>query len=521
MFGTLSPHRCTLADASHRTYRTYYCGLCQSLGRTSGPLARAALSRDAVFLAIVADGLLENRSEAGSCRCPLFPVARHATRAPESTAMSYAAGLQLLLGDQRLADRALEGRRTARIARRLVSGSVARARDSLRELGVPVDQLEGFEHRQLAVERSGHPSPTEAAEPTAEALALVLSSVVDLPGSAAVARTVEVREQLAGLGRSLGRSIYLIDALEDLERDRRRGEFNPCLTAGDHGPTPARRRVRAACRALDRELAAIRQRVEAIPWQRNRTLVDNIVLDRLPATARRAAATARGIACPGAAPAEKPPATGPAWMRAAAAITVAALATVGWAPRAAALVAGGRRGLFGAVAQVLAGLWRNLAGGLGRRAQGGGQLDNSSGSGSKTGKPRSPEGDAEDEEGEAGEDTGGELGSGDAGGSGATGEDGAAGDAADAGDAAGAGAQSCGDLGDAIKDMCDGCGGACGGCGDACSSCGDGCGDACNSCDSCGDGCDSCCGDCCECGDCCDDCGNCDSCCDGCNDCNC
>lgn len=480
MFGTLKPHRCTLDDAAYSRYRTYYCGLCQGLGRHVGPLGRAALSRDAVLVAILADALQESAAPDDTTRCPMMPLGHQPTRTPGAPAMEAATGLQLLLGDQKLADRALEGGRAARVIRRWAAGPVARARTDLVALGVPVDRLDGFEHTQLRVEVPGVTGPARAARPTAEALGLVFAALADLPGTAVAVRTAETRETLRALGRAVGRVIYLVDAFEDLDRDRRKGEFNPLLVRRDGTGSwlASRPRVRRSCIMLDGDLATIRESVETLPLVRNRTLLENILCERLGTTARQAAGVGRTVAC-GKEPAAAPPPTGPwtaRWMAAAAVLLFAAL---GVAQRAAAAVPGWRTTLL-----------RSLFGWL------------------RTTEADTPEdGTPADGDG-AGDGEGGDGGGGSGGGG------------------------SCEDamqsIADAIRDCCDGCCGVCGSCGDPCRACGDSCASCCDGCGDCSADCTSCCDDCSDCGNCCDDCDDCGNCCndcgdcgDGCNDCNC
>ena len=90
MFGTLRPRTCGLPRATQDTYRTYYCGTCQSLGEQFSLLHRGLLSHDAVFLAMLVDGLTEERAAPSSCRCPVMPIQIRRTRAPESVSMRYA-----------------------------------------------------------------------------------------------------------------------------------------------------------------------------------------------------------------------------------------------------------------------------------------------------------------------------------------------------------------------------------------------------------------------------------------------
>ncbi len=463
MFGTLKPHGCTLDEAAHRRYRAYYCGLCQGMGRHLGLLGRAALSRDAVLVAILADGLQETPSGGDRTRCPVMPVQHRATRSPDAPALRAATDLQLLLGDQELADRAVEGSRPARLVRRAVAGPVDRARRDLIGLGVPADRLVGFELDQQRVEVPGETGPRRAAEPTAAALGLVFAALADLPGAAAEARTAATRDQLVRLGRATGRVIYLVDALDDLDRDRRGGAFNPLLVRAEGGGwRAARPRVRRTCSTLDGDLEAIRDAVARLPLRRNRDLVENVLCDRLGSTARHAAARARGIAC------GKPAGEDPrgSWTaRWAAAAAVALFSLLGWAQRAAAAVPGWRTRLLA-----------SLLGWL-----------------------RATDARAEEDEGEGETPADG----GEDGGGGTGGEEG--GDAGGAGgdDPVGGGTGSCSDCTDACTDCCD----RCGGCGDTCEGC-------CNDCSDCGD----CCNDCDDCGNCCNDCDDCGNCC---NDCNC
>src|SRR4051794_7783463 len=172
MFGTLKPHTCRMGCSPRQEYASFYCGLCKSLGDHFGQLTRAMLNYDAVFLALVADGLVEEGAGPDRCRCPILPVTFRPTVRPDSPAMRYAAAMQILLSDQWLADRALDGRRVARAARPLLSAKVVRAREILADLGVSLADLDGFEERQKRVEVIGETGPRDAAEPTAAALEL-------------------------------------------------------------------------------------------------------------------------------------------------------------------------------------------------------------------------------------------------------------------------------------------------------------------------------------------------------------
>lgn len=301
MFGTLRAHTCGLGCQRAREYDTFYCGLCKSLGDHFGTLTRAMLNYDAVFLALVADGLMEEKAAPDRCRCPILPVTFRPTVRPDSPAMRYAAAMQMLLSDQWLADRAADDApvaHVARAARPLLSGKVEVARTILADLGISLADLEGFEERQARCEIAGVTSPREAAEPTASALELVFERMVLLPGVTADARTPDARAALGALGRHLGSAIYLIDALEDVEKDHEAGAFNPCLRRGRRGD--GRRvswaRIEAALELLRDDLDALDRLARALPLMRHRELVLQVVSMELQRKAHAAAKTAHAYA---------------------------------------------------------------------------------------------------------------------------------------------------------------------------------------------------------------------------------
>lgn len=294
MFGTLKPQRCRLPLVERQAHDRLYCGLCQSLGEGYGTAVRGLLSHDAVFLALLAEGLQSAPAAHDSCRCPLVPIVHRPTLSPASPAMRYAAAYQLLLADQFLADRQADGRRFFGAARALLSSRVARARTGLVALGIDPTPLEGFESRQLACERRARVDALDAARPTAEALALVLAHAADLPGADPRAAEPATRAELGTLGFALGEIIYLQDALEDLRKDALAGAFNPCLAPALVGrAVPDRRLVERACSALTSALERATRSLRALPLRRYRSVLESVLEGELGRRSREAMRSAR------------------------------------------------------------------------------------------------------------------------------------------------------------------------------------------------------------------------------------
>lgn len=294
MFGTLNPHRCSLPEVGRERHGRLYCGLCRTLGDDHGQLSRGLLSHDAVLVATVADGLQLVAAADAETRCPILPVVHRPTLAPDSPPLRFAAAVQILLADQYVADRAMDGKRLARWARPLGQRTVAGARQILDELGTNLDGLEGFEHRQLAVELDEDPGPRMAAAPTRDALRQVFAALGKLPGGVALDGNGQAR--LAQLGSAIGDIVYLVDALEDLPRDLAQGEFNPCLVGEAGALVVSPSRVVEACVALDEAFGLAALAVTELPWQRNAAVVQSAVVTEQRAKADQAMVAARQLA---------------------------------------------------------------------------------------------------------------------------------------------------------------------------------------------------------------------------------
>ena len=501
MFGTLRPPRCGPLPVV-QSYRQFYCGTCQGLGAHFGHARRGLLNHDAVFMAILADAVQAEPAPPSRCRCPMMPVVFRTTFAPDSVAMRYASAVQMLLADQWLADRGAEGQWHARVARPVFSARPARkAAEHLAALGVELPALRGFEGRQVSVERCAA-RPEVAAAPTAAVLAMAFEAVALLPGASHAFATSASRRGLAELGAAVGSAIYLLDALEDLDKDLRGGDFNPCVNeAGQLCVT----RKQEAVDALETAISTAADLCQRLPWVRHGVLL-RAVLRRFTQRCRaaRAKAPTRRVQTRG-------------WGRASAMVSAAWAWGISWTAHAAPGAdlppdlgtpdvgtpdVGSDAGSSDATGDLIDDPEPGCSAcdGCGRQCNGG--CDQCvGGCGRWLGDCMTGCGECARCPGECGLaslDCFGKCGQG----------------CGDCTEACGGGCSECG------TGCSDGCGWGCDVCGDGCGDCGQGCGDCGNGCGDCGQGCGDCGNGCGDCGQGCNGCGQgCDGCGQGCNGC--
>lgn len=267
MFGTLRPSLCKLPSDDRQAYRQAYCGTCKALGDNFGQLARPLLSYDVVFFAALIEATQSEKSETGQCRCPLLPVLQKPILATSSISVQFAAAIQVVLASAWLDDQVLDGSTLYKPPHALLRSKAERAYTQLSELGMDVSIFKKLSAQQLEVEKRSKDLEI-LATPTGNVLSAVLSAIPTLRGS--VAMSAGSLEAMDELGQALGLAIYAIDALEDLESDVKRSQFNPCL---DESGRVKLSLLDSTCTMLGHSLTRIQSSLEKIELPRGQAAV--------------------------------------------------------------------------------------------------------------------------------------------------------------------------------------------------------------------------------------------------------
>ena len=225
MFGYVKPYNPELRVRELEEYKAVYCGLCKQLGRSFGVFARFTLSYDFAFLAMLKTALdSEICPETERCACIAHPFCKR-IRVRENAAMQMAARAAMISVYYKLLDDREDEGFFRRIGAVLLLPFAKRARRKALAFadGAAADEAAAkMSAAQAQLEAEKCQIPDAAAEPTANFLAAVLKNC---------AATAEQAAVLERFGYLLGRYVYLCDALDDLEDDRRRGRYNPFLYA--------------------------------------------------------------------------------------------------------------------------------------------------------------------------------------------------------------------------------------------------------------------------------------------------
>ena len=231
MFGYVVVNKSELKFKEFDQYRRYYCGLCQRLKKRYGRKGQIALSYDMTFLVLLLSGLCEPESERGKKRCMVHPWKKQEFLYNSCT--DYAADMTVLLTYYKCID---DFKDEKKWFRKLYAAGLKKKIKRLKETyGNKIDKIETAMAEFSRIEEeyeqkllSGGMESADTAGPDAlmDAFGRVLSQFFSFVPS----RKDQLwLENLEKIGYDIGRFIYLVDAYDDLERDRKKGCFNPLL----------------------------------------------------------------------------------------------------------------------------------------------------------------------------------------------------------------------------------------------------------------------------------------------------
>lgn len=212
MFGYIVVNKPEMKFREFAVYRSYYCGLCQTLKEKYGRTGQMTLSYDMTFLVMLLTGLYEPETETGEARCIAHPFEKHPTNRNEYS--EYAADVNMILTYYKCMDDWLDEKK---IGRYLFAAMLRKKHNRIAEkypekVLCVYDRLEKIHQ----CEKEKNSSIDGVAGHFGEIMAELF-----------VYKDDEWADSLRKIGFYLGKYIYLLDAYDDIEKDLKKGNYNP------------------------------------------------------------------------------------------------------------------------------------------------------------------------------------------------------------------------------------------------------------------------------------------------------
>lgn len=221
MFGYVTPLKAEMKVKDFARFKCYYCGLCCHIKKGFGNIPRMSLNYDMTFLGLLLDGLNPDELKVSSHRCFLHPTEKKLVIS-DNRALSYAAAMNISLFYYKLLDDVNDDKNFKSKFFSLVlspykekfNSSIIKINDDIRQCLNKLSILE---------DNKAFSSIDEICDPFSNLVGIILR---DYPHEL-IDDSEELRNTLYNLGYSIGKWIYLIDALDDLKSDMEKEKFNP------------------------------------------------------------------------------------------------------------------------------------------------------------------------------------------------------------------------------------------------------------------------------------------------------
>ena len=252
MFGYVNVCRDELKVKELKLFNAYYCGLCKRQGKLCGGASRLILSYDFTVLALLLDSMEDTPPDIYAGRCMLHPLKKRPI-VTNSESMDYCAKMSGALAYYKALDDWRDEGLSIKNAALSLKPVVKKIK---KQYGDKLCNIEKYLSEIAEAEKRGEKQ-------------------IDIPAGAfgrlmAQLFCPDEKEDraLSEFGYNIGRWIYVMDAIDDFEKDSKKGRYNPFSSVEE---------IKAQTEAVWHNLSAAAAAYELLDIKRNKSILDNIV----------------------------------------------------------------------------------------------------------------------------------------------------------------------------------------------------------------------------------------------------
>ena len=220
MFGYIRIHKSELKFKEYELYKGLYCSLCKRLGNDYGLSARMTLNYDFTFFLLARMAIKDDEVCFNDSHCSFNPRKKCSCIPNNNNDLAYTAALSIVLTYNKLKDDLHDSRLLKKIPSAflifLFKRKYKKAKSKYPQI---FEEIELDLSRQTDIEKKESVSLDECADPSAVVLGKAFSYGI----------CEEYSQKSYNFGYGVGRLVYILDAADDIEKDRKNGSFNPFL----------------------------------------------------------------------------------------------------------------------------------------------------------------------------------------------------------------------------------------------------------------------------------------------------
>lgn len=258
MFGYVRINKMDLTFREFDVYKGYYCGLCKYLKQNHGEISRLSLNYDITFLILLLTSVYRPKSNITQEVCIANPIKKKARIVNEVT--EYAASMNVLLTYYKLEDNLHDDKGIKDIlAYHIYKGKLKKAYEKYPE------KADYIKNQLLVLQNLEESNSTD--------IDAVSNTFGNLMGEIFAYKNDKYEHDLRIIGFNIGKYIYMLDAYEDLDKDIKKGRYNPFIEYANK-KEELRKRVD---KLISISLGHLAQSIDNLHIKFNTNIIENII----------------------------------------------------------------------------------------------------------------------------------------------------------------------------------------------------------------------------------------------------
>lgn len=274
MFGYLKPDSPYLYLKDDVLYKSLYCGVCKSIGEVCGQTARFSLSYDMAFMSAISHNILGVDVTVNKERCIAHQIKKRPIAKPDEISKTLGA-VNVILAYYKLKDDLLDEKKGG-----IKTSFIKSGYNKAKKLYPEIDKIVKNGYSLLLLyEKQNLDSVDVVCDPFSKMLEEISTFVFK----------DKATDYTRGLFYAIGKWVYLIDALDDYDKDIKRKNFNVLKNCynKDSFKELINCHKEDICFIFNSIFAQILDNYKNIPMKYNTELVTNILTRGIPTTTNK------------------------------------------------------------------------------------------------------------------------------------------------------------------------------------------------------------------------------------------
>lgn len=234
MFGYIKACQGELKVSENDIYKGAYCALCKALGKNYGQISRLTLNYDIAFMTVMLLSVSDEEIYLKQKRCGL-KLKSTPCLTFDNSVFRYSCAVAMLMNYYKIIDNIDDRKGLKRLAFYLALPYFKiKKRKAARSYPHIAEAMEKMYKNQAAAQENPSADIDSASHPTAQMLGEVFSSGAE-----------DYKQEFYRIGYCIGKWVYLMDAVDDLEEDRKSESFNPLFSDCDIGRDADMKKIRS------------------------------------------------------------------------------------------------------------------------------------------------------------------------------------------------------------------------------------------------------------------------------------